>query len=406
MVRGMILMMIVSVAGFAQIPVNQKASSDYMHYYERAEELLSKRNYEEALIHINEALNINALYPEAYYTRGAIKEKLDDKEGALRDYTIYLELNPDQFDALFRKALLNFELEKWARANADFRQLIKLPTGETTSIYFRQGQFAEGTNQVFTSQSMNKAHLFNYLGLTEFEMKDYAIALTHFDSAVSHNPEVSNYYVNAGRCHEALEQFDKAKADYQAALKINPDHQLAQHNLSVLNRKYGTEEEAAKLLDDVIYKNPDLPFPYAERAYHEMNNGALTKALTDYNKAIELSPKTSDYWLGRGKVKEKLGNWKGAYGDYSQSIVLNEKDEKAWLARANLMHNQGNHNEAIKDYDVAILLYEAYAIAYYNRAISKNKLGMNAEACEDLKRANVLGFEIQPRVMNSICEVQ
>lgn len=406
MIRVTLLLMIVRIAGLAQIPVNQKESSDYMYYYERAEQLLSKRNYEEALIHINEALNINALYPESYYTRGAIKEKLNDREGALRDYTIYLELNPNQYDALFRKALLNFELEKWVQANADFNLLINLPIGETTSIYFRQGQFAEGTNQVFTSKSINKAHLFNYLGLTELEMKDYVAALTHFDSAMSHNPAVSNYYVNAGRCHEALEQFDKAKTDYETALAINPDHHLAQHNLSVLNRKYGSTEEAAQLLDDVIHKNPELPFPYAERAYHKMNNGALTEALADYNKAIELSPENSAYWLGRGKVKEKLTDWKGAYRDYSQSLVLNEKAEKAWLARANLMHNQGNHHEAIKDYDVAILLYDAYAIAYYNRAISKNKLGSNDEACEDLKRAQALGFEIQSRVMNSICGVQ
>ena len=406
MVRITIWLLLLSIPGLAQVPINQKESSGYMYYYEKGERLLSERKYDEALVNINEALNINALHPDSYYTRGAIKEKLNDKEGALRDYTIYLELNPDQFDALFRKALVNFDLKRWPQANADFKQLINLPAGETTSIYFRQGQFAEGANQVFTSQGMNKAHLFNYLGLTAFEMKEYVIALIHFDSAISHNPDASNYYVNTGRCHEALEQFDKAKTDYQTALTINPDHQLAQHNLSILNRKYGTIEEASQLLDDVISKNPDLPFPYAERAYHQMNNGELDKALADYNKAIELSPDVAGYWLSRGMVNEKLNNWKGAYRDYSQSIVLNEKDEKAWLARANFLFNQGDYNEAIKDYDVAIVLYASYGTAYYNRALAKNKLGMNTKACADLKLAHALAFEVPAKVMNSICGVQ
>lgn len=406
MIRIILWLMILSISGFAQVPVDQKESSDYMYYYEKGEQLLSERKYNEALVNINEALNIYALHPDSYYTRGAIKEKLNDKEGALRDYTIYLELKPNQFDALFHKALINFELKKWAQANADFKQLITLPTGETTSIYFRQGQFSEGTNQVFTSHGTNKAHLFNYLGLTAFEMGQYDEALIHFDSAVSHNPDAANYYVNAGRSHEALSEFEKAKQSYQTALLINPDHSIAQHNLSTLNRTHGTTQEADLLLDEVIAKNPDLPFPYAERAYYEMNNGELENALRDYNKAIELAPSVGDYWLSRGMVKEKLNDWEGAYRDYSQSIVLNEKDEKVWLARANLLFNQSNYAAAIKDYDVAIVLYPSYAIAYYNRALAKNKLGMNAKACADLKIAEALAFEVPPKVMSGICGVQ
>ncbi|MGB4972747.1 MAG: tetratricopeptide repeat protein, partial [Cyclobacteriaceae bacterium] len=331
---------------------------------------------------------------------------LNDKEGALRDYTIYLELKPNQFDALFRKALVNFELSRWAQANADFRQLLHLPTGETTSIYFRQGQFSEGTNQVFTSQGANKAHIFNYLGLTAMEMNEYSGALVHFDSALTYNPNAANYYVNTGRCYEALLEFVKAKSAYQTALVINPDHSVAQHNLSVLNRTHGQAGEAEQLLDEVINNNPDLPFPYAERAYYEMNNGELNKALVDYNKAIELSPDVSSYWLSRGMVREKLEDWNGAYRDYSQSIILNEKDEKAWLTRANLLFNQNDYKAAVKDYDVAIVLYSSYAIAYYNRALAKNKLGMNAKACADLKLAHALTFEVPSKVINSICGVQ
>lgn len=398
--------MVLASAGYAQVPMNQKESSDYMHYYEKAEQLLRERKHEEALIHINEALNINALHPDSYYTRGAIREKLNDKEGALRDYTIYLELKPNQFDALFRKALINFELNRWAQANADFKQLLHLPTGETTSIYFRQGQFSEGTNQVFTSQGTNKAHLFNYLGLTAMEMSEYSSALIHFDSALTYNPNAANYYINAGRCYEAISEYDNAKSAYQTALVINPNHSVAQHNLSVLNRTHGTTSEAEQLLDDVINNNPDLPFPYAERAYYKMNNGELEKALQDYNRAIELSPDVSDYWLSRGMVKEKLEDENGAYRDYSQSILINNKDEKAWLARANLLFKQGDYHSAIKDYDVAIIRYPSYGIAYYNRALAKNKLGRNAEACADLKLAHALAFDVPPKVMNGICGVQ
>ncbi|GAB1445905.1 hypothetical protein MASR2M41_16380 [Flammeovirgaceae bacterium] len=403
MIRIATGLLFLSISGLAQVPINQKKSSDYMYYFEKGEQLLSERKYDEALVQINEALNIYALYPNSYYTRGAIKEKLNDKEGALRDYIIYLELKPNQFDALFRKALLNFELEKWTQANEDFKQLITLPTGETTSIYFRQEQFSGGTNEILTAQNANKGYLYNYLGLTAFKMGAYAKALVHFDSAISYDPGAANYYVNAGRCYETLAEFDKAKQAYQTALSINPNHSVAEHNLSALNRTHGNTQEAKILLDEVINKNPTLPFPYAERAYYVINNGELDKAPQDYNKAIELSPAEGDYWLSRGGVKEKRKDINGAYQDYSQSIVLNEKDEKAWLARANLLYNHGNHGAAIKDYDVAIILYEAYAIAFYNRALAKHSLKRDNEACSDLKKAQSLRFEVKQEVISKIC---
>lgn len=377
-----------------------------MYYFEKGEQLLRESKYEEALVNINEALNINALYPDSYYTRGAIKEKLNDKEGALRDYTIYLELQPNQFDVLFRKALINFELEKWTLANEDFKQLISLPAGETTSIYFRQDRFIAGTNQVFTSQNPDKSFLFNYLGLTFFKLKDFPSALVYFDSALYHNPDEADYLVNAARCYEALKQNEKARSAYQTALTIHPDHAVAKHNLSALNRKDGAYLEAAQLLDDVINKNPNLPYPYAERAFYEMNNGELSKALADYNEAIRLAPKVAAYRNNRGMVKEKLKDWDGAYDDYSQSIRLNEKDEKVWLNRGNLFFTLEKYEESIKDYDVAIILYESYASAFYNRALAKHMLKNDTDACRDLKRAQSLGFDVKPKVISKICKNQ
>lgn len=390
----------------AQVPVNQKESNSYLHYFQKGEDFFDVKELKQALINYNEAILLNPRYPDAYFSRAVTKEKLGDPPGAIMDYTLYLELKPNQFDALFNRALLNFEQSNWLAAQNDFRLLITLPAGETTSIYYRQDRFFGGTNSIFTSQGTDKSHLFNYLGLTSFELKDFPNALSYFDSAIYHNPYEANYQVNAAQCYESLDQYDKARTAYQTALAINPDHAVAMHNLSTLNRKDGAFTEAAQLLDDVINKNPNLPYPYAERAFYEMNNGELAQALSDYDEAVRLAPTEAAYWNNRGMVKEKLKDWVGAYDDFSQSIRLNEKDEKVWLNRANLFFSFEKYDEAIKDYDVAILLYDSYSIAYYNRALAKHKLNKNKEACHDLKTAQTLGFEVNSKLLTRVCGVQ
>ncbi|HPI80718.1 MAG TPA: tetratricopeptide repeat protein, partial [Cyclobacteriaceae bacterium] len=301
--RLFMVLWIVGIPSLAQVPIGQKESNDYAYYFEKGERAFDENDLGNALVYYNESIHLNPLYPDAYFSRAVTKEKLSDIHGAIIDYTLYLELNPDQFDALFHRALLHFKQSDWHHANKDFQHLIHLPGGETTSIYFRQDRFISGTNQVFTSQNQDRSLLFNYLGLTFFELQDFPNALAQFDSAILHNPNEADYLVNAARCHEALGQNDEAGKSYQSALSIDPEHAVARHNLSILNRNDGDLQEATKLLNDVISKNPGLPYPYAERAFHEMNNGELTKALADYNEAIRLSPETAAYWNNRGMVK-------------------------------------------------------------------------------------------------------
>lgn len=395
-----------SVLCVAQIPIDKRESSDYMHYYEKGEKLYAERNYEDALLNYNQSLTLYAYHADSYYGRAATKEKLNNPEGALQDYTIFIELKPNQFDALFSRAVLLFNQEKWNLAIKDFIKLLQLPTGETATVYYKQERFTENTTQVFTSTGSNKAYLYNYVGLTQMELEDHKNARVYFDSAILANPSEPDYFVNSGKCFEALGMIGEARVAYQTAIQLNPDHSVANHNYAVLSRKVGELTDADRILDEVIAKNPTLPYPYAERAFIEFNKGEYKKALEDYNEAILLSPGEAAYWLNRGSVKEKMKDWSGALADFTQAIALNERLEKAWFSRANLFYKKALYVEAVKDYDIAIQLNPDYDIAFYNRALAKIKLNNLAEACQDLKFARDLGFEINPKVLGKTCGVQ
>lgn len=388
----------------AQVPINEKKSSSFMYYYLKGEALLTERKYQEALLNFNEALYLYPYHAESYFSRATVKEKLDDKEGALRDYTLFLELKPDQFDALFNKALILFGLEKWDLAQRDFKRLITLPTGETNSIYFQQDHASSAINQVFTNQGADKSYLYNYLGLTEMELSEYDSARIHFDSAIYYNHNEANYFVNLGQCYEAKGNIANAINAYQTALTIHPSHPIAVHNLHLLQRTNTPQDR--QLLDEFVAKNPGAHFVYAERALHKFNNEDFRGAISDYDKAIELQPGESTYWMSRGLARERLNHFFSAYNDYSKAIQLDEQHEKAWLHRANLLYKIGRFEEAIEDYDIALMKFDNYGIALYNRGLAKYKLGKKSAACEDIKQAMQEGFEVPTKVINRICDMQ
>lgn len=388
---------------WAQLAPGQKESAHFMFYFKKGEQLFDQRHYADALVYYNESLNLNPLYAAAYYARAVTKEKLNDPQGALIDYTIFLEWVPNNYDARFSKAVLLFGQKKWHLAKSDFTQLITLPPGATSSVYFRQDQHTLGTNHIFTNQGTGKSHLYNYLGLIELELNEHEKALRYFDSAIYTNPHEADYLVNLGRCNEVMGKLQDAFSAYQKALLLNPNHSVAMHNLSVINRKLGALEKAAALLNEVIAKNPDLPYPYAERAYEEMESGELYPALNDFNEALRLAPTEADYWLGRGMVKVKIKDYEGAYKDLSQAILLDDLLIKAWLNRGNLLFQLEKYMPAIEDYSVALYLDNQYAIAYYNRALAFQKIGSFKKACEDLKAASALGQPVKAKLLVQTC---
>lgn len=147
--------------------------------HEEAEEALAKRNPSKALEILGECLRTDPYFYDAYYTRGLVREQLSEYDGALTDYNIYLELKPEHAEALFSRAVLRFKRGQYELAKSDFIKLIKLPPGETTTVFFQQDAFASSTTRIFTTQGSDKAYLLNYLGLIETKLKNYIVAIKY-----------------------------------------------------------------------------------------------------------------------------------------------------------------------------------------------------------------------------------
>jgi tetratricopeptide (TPR) repeat protein len=395
------ILLFVVLACLEAVQAQKKKSAD--DYFELGEQALEENKFSMALAHFNECLRLDPYYWDAYHSRASAREGLGDKKGALTDYSIYVEKRPGEPEALLSRAVLRYNLGQYQPSREDFLNMLKLPPGHTNKIFFRQDNEGTGTDKVFTLQNTNHANLFNYLGLIDTKLKNYAQASIFFDSALRLEPREPNYLLNLGILKEHLIDTAGALADYQQALKIDPGYGLALHNIAVIKRARGEQNESESLLNDAIAKSPNLPYPYAARAYYRFHQKNLSGAVEDYTKVLELNKEDEESWMYLGMVKEKLKSYDEAFTAYTQAITIKNDFARAWLARGTLLTKLNRVAEAAEDYSVAILWYPEYGLAFYNRAIAYQKLDRPKESCQDFLEAEKLNVKVDPELKGKSC---
>lgn len=107
----------------------------------------------------------------------------------------------------------------------------------------------------------------------------------------------------------------------------------------------------------------------------------------DYNEVL------ADYYGNRGLVMEEEGYHVRAITDYNKSLELNPKDYKSLLNRGASYARSDNYDMALNDFDGVIKLDPEKALAYYNRSRIKYWQGKYKESIADLNRA----IKLNPR---------
>lgn len=372
--------------------------------FEEAERFYSEGDFGAALALLDECLKINPGYMEAYPLRAGAREQLNDPDGALTDYSIFLEKFPDHPDVLLSRGVLRYKIGFFDQAKDDLRRLLKLSPGETTAVFYRQNMSVDDRKPMMTtSRQGHNPYVYNYLGLVEFKLNNPALAITYFDTAISMEPREPDFYVNRGLAKELIND-STAIVEYEIALRLNPNHTLAAHNIEAFRAKKIQALSPEERLSRTIEADSTMLYPYLERAQQRYEAKYYEGALDDYNQAAEMAPENHEILFARGLTKEKLKNYEGAFSDYTKAITLKEDFIKAWLSRGNVLLKLDRYNDAVEDYTVALVYQPDYALAYYNRGMAMVKLKKNKEACADFKRAEELGMKVAGRIKSKVCD--
>jgi tetratricopeptide (TPR) repeat protein len=117
-------------------------------------------------------------------------------------------------------------------------------------------------------------------------------------------------------------EYDRAIADYNEALRLNPRAALIYYNRG--------------------------------NAWRDKRD--YDRAIADYNEALRLNPRDDDAYVGRGVAWHDKRDYDRAIADYSEALRLNPRYALAYNRRGNAWRDKRDYDRAIADYNELLRL--------------------------------------------------
>jgi len=172
----------------------------------------------------------------------------------------------------------------------------------------------------------------NYLGIIYSMNGNYDLSLTRMTKTIKLDPESAAAFHNRGNIYSRANKYEKAKADYREAIKLNPKMSAISHY--ALGKIYYNEKNYDNSLDEfsiAIKLDPNDALPYNGRGVVYAKLNKYEKAKDDYTKAIELNSKEADYYYNRGNALVKLKKYNEAIDDYEKCIEFISPDDAVYV---------------------------------------------------------------------------
>ncbi len=328
-------------------------------------------------------LSVDQVLAARLLVRGQEKARQGDLQGAIADYTLAIQLDPQNSRAYSQRGSARYKTGDWAGAVEDFTRVIQLAGGEARTYFNR--------------------------GLARYRLGDYEGAVADYTHALRLNPHWAVVYYNRGNAYRQLEQPQQAIEDYSRALELNPEEVRAYFNRGVVRGYLGDAQGAAADFSEVLKRDPQDGEAYFNRGVARAQLLDFQGAIEDYTQALQLDPGHSKAYHRRGLARQAVGDLQGAIEDFSQAIALQAAGSseaevavqaELYLQRA-MAHLSNNALEAaLADCEQALRLNPALAQAYCYRGLARQKLGDPAGALADFNRALELDPQLAKAYLN------
>lgn len=175
---------------------------------------------------------------ESYFLFGMIKKELSDTSSSIANYQKAIALNNDYYDAYMQLGLLLGAQEN--KLGIDYlNNAIRLKENSTEALYARGKLFqdlgyykqaVQDYDRIITINPEYAAAYYN-VGWINFRVEKFEPAIEYFNKAIIADETYADAYYMRGLSHQAIGNNTEAKRNYEACLKVNPEHKRAKEML-------------------------------------------------------------------------------------------------------------------------------------------------------------------------------
>lgn len=426
-------------------------------YINRAFLKYKNDDYFGAMNDYNETLHIDPYNTAALFNRGLLRFEVMELDGAAEDFSKVLDLDGGNFHALYNRALVYLAAKDYSKAEPDIRSIIQRYPRFYPAYYAMAQCLHEKGDERGAVRNMMIADdiVRRYVENPEKNPLDRptidvaANSKGHKGEEGESDEEIMNRFnqlvTSEVDTHASLSFNDKYKGrvqDRETSLSPEPLFHLSllapEESLKAVSnyfRELG-ELNARNYIDETIYlKEDDKPMSQAQideafalvdkytvalsiqkkRAIDYIARGILysmlrnyESALSDFNKALELTPDYTVALMGKGYASAMLMHTDkdilpaAVIDIYDKALNQNPMLVYAWFNKGNILYQLGDYIQAEQCFTKAIELNDDLGQAFYNRGLSQMQQGKRQEAFADFSKAGELGVLQGYRVMKSL----
>lgn len=260
--RGYQLVMVVICAAILWCPGELSAHASGL---ELGLEAIHQQDYPTAIQYFDEVIQQDRASGAAYEKRCLAHLLMNRPSNSIDDCSTALKLNPEHTQALFYRGLAWYRLNQYEAAIADFtHHLAQYP--EDARTYYNRGlateaqgdvewaiaNYQQALRRVDTLTTIERANLYNDLGIAYLNNAQPVQALRALDQAIELDESDPRAYFNRGCvCHHKGD-YAAALVNFDQALILNPDNAEAYLNRGMVNQQLGNRVAAIADLQNAL----------------------------------------------------------------------------------------------------------------------------------------------------------
>lgn len=279
-------------------------------YVNRGWSFYQLKKPDEAIRDFDKAISLDPTNVAAYHNRGAVRISKGDEEGALADLNEVIRLVPFNAKAILDRALLFGRQGRDREADSEFDRALRINPSLAPDAYARRGQWW-------------------------FDNQDHVRAEQDFDKLVTLQPKVADWVHLRGYARYQVGRVEDGIGDYDAAARIDPENPSYQNSRCWGRALAGLELDAAL---NACNQAISLSSSSKQRAAFLDSRGRAhlarkeyADAISDYDAALLIEPKTSSALYGRGFARKQLNQPNGEQ-DIREALQLDSTVAKYFSA--------------------------------------------------------------------------
>jgi len=226
-------------------------------------------------------------------------------------------------------------------------------------------------------------------------------SLSLWSHVIETEGEVPLAYNSRGLVYQELGEHDKAIADFNRAIALEPGYAFPYNNRGYSYQQMHDTKNALKDYDRAIELNPNIASPYNNRGLLNYDREEFEKAIVDFKKAIELDPRMLHPRMNLGLAYMELGRVRDALAAFDAGLALSPMEPDLLINRGFARLTVADYAGAEADFEDAKKYAPADPAARWGLALVYRQLGHADKSDEEIKKAAELGSEEAKQYLQS-----